>query len=484
MQKKNAILIPMLVLALSMIACGDSARDTKTTETAGGETTALETTDNSPKPAIPDDLDFGGEEFNVITGTFDQYCNLTREELEGEVLNDAIYQMEINTENKLNVEIVEFVEDVSVAYTHVMQLAQAGDTTYDVDNLLGRFNVFLLTGGYLRPFTDAEYIDLSAPWWNPTITDQLMVGGEYWFGSSAANVELYTGTSCVFINSTLAGQFDISVDDIYTAVREGTWTWDMMMDYAKRVTADIDGDGKMTEADRFGILSRDDNIFPMGMIVGGGGQALVRGEDGNFVPNWETEQYLELAEATFNIFHSDDYSRLNERYVTSDFVAGNALFMQSIFSGIDSLSDMDDDYTLVPMPKYNAEQENYYCCSYDCLMTFALPKSIPDPKLTGAVLEWLSYEGKLEVEDAYIETTMKYKKAREETMAEMVGICLDSALIDLGSIFAYEHCSYDQIINPMAASSFNFASFIKRKDKALAKALDELAASVEINLEN
>ncbi len=468
-----------------MIACGDSAGDTKVTDAVtDGITASTETVDNSPKPAIPEELDFGGEEFNVITGTFDQYCNMTREESVGEVLNDAIYNMILNTENRLNVDIVEYADlDAGAAYGQITKLAAAGDDTYDAVNQLVRFNVFLLTGGYLRPFTDAPYIDLTASWWNPKINEQMTVGGINWFASSASNVELYTGTSCIFINSTLASQFDISVDGIYTAVREGNWTQDMMMQYAALATADLNGDGKMTEDDRWGLIARDDNIFPMAMIVGGGEQALIRDADGNFIPNWGTEKYMELAENAFNLFHSDDYSGLNARYITTEFANGRALFMHSIFSGVDSLSNMEDDYTLVPTPKYDAAQKEYLCCSYDCMMAYALPKFVSNLELSGAVLEWVSYEGKLHVEDAYIETTMKFKKAREETMAEMVQLCLDGAMIDLGSIFAYDWCSYDALNVPMTAKTFKFASYIQSKEKALNKALEEIAASVENSLE-
>ncbi len=486
MQKHHTILISALFLALSMIACGNDADSNTVTEAAVSETAAVtETADNSPKPAIPEELNFGGEEFNIITGTFDQYCNMTREESVGEVLNDAIYNMIINTENRLNVDIIEYADlDAGAAYSQIQKLAAAGDNTYDAVNQLVRFNVFLLTGGYLQPFTDAPYIDLTAPWWNPKINEQLTVGGINWFASSASNVELYTGTSCIFINSTLASQFDISVEEIYTAVREGRWTQDMMMQYAALATADLNGDGKMTEDDRFGIIARDDNIFPMAMIVGGGEQALIRDKDGNFIPNWGTEKYMELAENAYNIFHSDDFSSLNDRYITTEFANGRALFMHSIFSGVDSLSNMEDDYTLVPTPKYDASQEDYLCCSYDCMMAYALPKSVSDLELSGAVLEWVSYEGKLHVEDAYIETTMKFKKAREETTAEMVQICLDGAMIDLGSIFAYNQCSYDAITPIMRGSTFKFASFIKGKEKQLNKELELIAEAVEKSLEH
>ena len=51
-------------------------------------------------------------------------------------------------------------------------------------------------------------------------------------------------------------------------------------------------------------------------------------------------------------------------------------------------------------------------------MTYILPICVKDTALFGAALEWLSYEGFRLVRPACIETTMKYKAARDERMAD------------------------------------------------------------------
>ncbi len=481
MKKRTLTLILTMLLLLS--SCGGTT-DVETIPEAETTAQTVAETETERMPALPDDLDYGGREYNIVTGYFTDYCYITREESTGEVLNDAIYDMVINTETRLNVDIIEQSEDVGQLPTLITNMTSAGDDTYEVANQLVRFNTTLLLSGILRPFSEAGYVDMTAPWWSPELNKQLEVGGYLWFASSASNVNLYASTSSIFVNTTLANQFAIDVEELYTAVREGNWTQDMMMSYASVVTTDLDGNETMDENDRYGLVCHDDNILGMSLIAGGGGQALTRDETGKLIRDWDSERYMTLIENAYNIFHSEDYSHAYDRYIATDFAAGLALFMHSIFSGIDGLSEMEDDYTLLPVPKYDASQDRYVCCSYDCPMTYSFPKSTSDMDFSGAVLEWLTYEGKKGVEGAYIETTMKFKKAREESMAEMVQICLDSAMIDLGSIFAYDMCSYDALYaGVMVPKTFKFASYKETKNKSLDTVLENLAAALEKNLE-
>ena len=101
-------------------------------------------------------------------------------------------------------------------------------------------------------------------------------------------------------------------------------------------------------------------------------------------------------------------------------------------------------------------------------MTYILPICVKDTALFGAALEWLSYEGFRLVRPAYIETTMKYKAARDERMAEMVQLCLDCSRVDVGSIYCYDHCSYDALYpGVINQDSFKFSSFTASKTKVL-----------------
>ena len=112
-------------------------------------------------------------------------------------------------------------------------------------------------------------------------------------------------------------------------------------------------------------------------------------------------------------------------------------------------------------------------------MTYILPICVKETALFGAALEWLSYECFRLVRSAYIETTMKYKAARDERMAEMVQLCLDCSRVDVGSIYCYDHCSYDALyLGVINQNSFVFSSFVQRQEKVMKKRLEKIAAAI------
>ncbi len=474
--------IPALTLALLLLltSCGGTA---EVEETAAADTALqTETVETEQTPTLPEDLTFDGADFNLLSSYYNNYWKITREEATGEVLNDAIYDMEIRTEERLNVNIIEDQREFGEAIRMSESLVAAGDDTYAGMNQLDRFSIDLMAKGYLRPLEDAEHLDLTAPWWHPDVTEEMSLGGHTFYAASASNILMYVDTSAIYINTSMAENLGVSVDGIYEAVREGSWTQDQLMEYASLAKADLNGDGEMTRDDQWGMMCFDENILGTSLITAGDRKSVDKDADDRLTLLWNDELYVTLLENAHAVMHHDavltDKTHSPHRHKAVEFAEGRALFMHGIFMAVDHLEEMEDDYTIVPIPKFDAAQDRYICANYD-VMTYIMPKFVSDTVLFGAVLEWLSYEGKAQVEDAYIETTMKYKAARDETMAEMVQMCLDASMIDLGSMYCFNWCSYDNLfLNVIAKTSLNFASYAASQDKAIQRRLTEIADAV------
>ncbi len=470
-----------LVMLMLLASCGGAEQPVETTaETEAVQTEAAET---EITPDLPEDLTFGGQDFNLLTSYYNDYCKITKEEATGEVLNDAIYDMEIRTEERLDVNFIEDQREYMEAIRMSESLVAAGDNTYAGMNQLDRFSIDLMVKGYLRPLEDAEHLDLTAPWWHPGVTEEMSLSGNTFYAASASNILMYVDTSAIYINTAMAGDLGISMDGIYDAVREGTWTQDQLMEYAALAKADLNGDGEMTRDDQWGLMCFDENILGTSLITAGDRKSLDKDADDNLTLLWNDEQYVTLLENAYNIFHHDavltEKIASTTRHKAVEFAEGRSLFMHGFFMAVDQLEEMEDDYTIVPIPKFDAAQDRYICANYD-VMTYIMPKFVSDTELFGAVLEWLSYEGSAQVTDAYIETTMKYKAARDETMAEMVQMCLDASMIDLGSMYCYNWCSYDTLyFNVMSTASLNFASYAAAQDKAIQTRLTEIQKALD-----
>ena len=169
----------------------------------------------------------------------------------------------------------------------------------------------------------------------------------------------------------------------------------------------------------------------------------------------------------------------DERHTATIFTEGRSLFMHGFFLAVDTLEEMEDDYAVLPIPKASETQDGYLCANYDVMM-FVMPRFVTDTELFGAVTEWLSYEGLSHVRDAYVETTLKYKKARDSETAEMVQLCLDASQVDLGSIYAFDYCGYDAIyVKVMLPNTYKFASYAAGTEKSLVGRIEKIEKAVQ-----
>lgn len=477
-KQRTALLLAMLLLT----SCGSTSQETTDTHTNTNTDTTEQIVETEKRPDLPEELTFDGRTFHLLSSYYNDYCKITREEANGEALNDAIYNMELNTEDRLNIEFIEDQQEYATAITMANALVAAGDDTYAAMNQLDRFSIDMMVQGSLRPLEDAGYIDLSASWWHPAVTEAMSLGGNTYYAASASNILMYVDTTGLFVNTSLLGDLGVSTEELYTAVREGTWTQDRLMEYAALAKADLNGDGEYTREDQWGLMCFDENIFGISLITAGGTKAVDKDAGDQLTLLWQDESYVDAMEKAYEIFHDDAVwtdKNQNNRHTAVEFASGKSLFLHGFFLAVDHLKEMEDDYTILPIPKYRAEQEEYICANYD-VMTYIMPKFVSDTELFGAVLEWLSYEGEQLVKDAYIETTMKYKAAREETMAEMVQICLDASMIDLGCMYCYDWCSYDALWREVfTKNTLTFASYAAGREKAIQTRLDEIAETLE-----
>ena len=479
--KKNIAIL--LLCAMLLCACG--GQSTTESESTVDTATITETVDTTPPetertPAIPESITFGGRDVTILSGTYNDYCYLFREESTGEVLNDAIRQMQADTEERLDIKLTEYGElYVANANELAIQLTASGDASYAVMNQLDRFAIELMIGGYLRPLEDAPLCDLTAPWWNPHISEKLSLGGETYYATSAANLLMSVDTTAMYMNTRLAAEAGIETTTLYQTVREGRWTYDLLEGYLENAAVDVNGDGKMDEGDRYGMHCYDQNIFATSCITAAGLDSLSKDENDRLIVSWGGEAYMNAMEKAYELFHSPSVYMEDERHTATIFTEGRSLFMHGFFLAVDTLEEMEDDYAVLPIPKTSETQDGYLCANYDVMM-FVMPRFVTDTELYGAVTEWLSYEGLSHVRDAYVETTLKYKKARDSETAEMVQLCLDASQVDLGSMYAFDYCGYDAIyVKVMLPNTYKFASYAAGTEKSLVGRIEKIKKAVQ-----
>lgn len=140
----------------------------------------------------------------------------------------------------------------------------------------------------------------------------------------------------------------------------------MLARVSSDVYQDLNNDGKIDRDDRLGtVLCWNDDI--MSLLFCSGARITERDKEGipYIVMNSERtmnviSDLFTLAKKSDGIFYGDKEESIEAGLNSAKFVAGSSLFMFGQFTTAELLREMTDDYGIVPIPKYNKDQENYF----------------------------------------------------------------------------------------------------------------------------
>ncbi len=438
----SALLVSMLA---SLVACGGEGSGADTTASSDETTTeAVETTD----PAKVLDLetkDWGGEEFMVLGrdtyytqfNTFEVYAEAEN----GDVVNDAIFRRNTLIEDTYNVKIAQtLVEDTTA---EMQKQTLAGEDLYDLVflqlNMLGSS----AWDGYLYNLYDVPNIDFSKDWWNPVVNESVELGGKLFFTSSDFSLRDKNRAYILIHNTDMATDF--SLTPVIDHVRAGTWTLDVMSEYVKTVAADLDGQGMLPEVDRWGLTM--DSIHGFSFLAYGAGNSITKlGDSGEIELAMNNERMLSTLEKLADFACDDMASFYCSRWQgkvdydfnstsSRTFYAGNALFTTVFPHSLKSYSaNCTSNYMIVPPPKYDEAQEQYYSLADVYGMLFGIPTSCATPEFSGYMLEVLGHYSTDTTLPAYYEITCKNKYTYDADSAEMLDVIFDGIIYDIGYI--------------------------------------------------
>ena len=148
----------------------------------------------------------------------------------------------------------------------------------------------------------------------------------------------------------------------------------------------------------------------------------------------------------------------------------------------DQIRDMESAYGLIPLPKWNEEQTNYYTFVHDQYSIGGIPVSVQDPAMTSAVMEALAAESYRYVTPAYYDVVLNGKYLRDADSSEMLELAMAGVKIDFGWIhtFSLGTCSQGLLRDILYFSkSSNFASVYQSKQKALTRMMERLVRDIE-----
>lgn len=451
-KKATSLILCALILA-GGVSCSESTSDTETesqTVTAGASAES-ETTIEYPDD-LGDDLDFGGLGIRILVAgsggeTGDFYTNVNEDDMADPVV-EAVWKRNNLLEERIGVVIAEPNEVHRDSFVETVRNSVTSDSDdYDLLAIHARLNVQLSADGMVKNLDNVKYLDFTKDYWNSSYIENLSYKNIHYWAGGDITTKYYSHARALAVNMMMWNQY-YPGDDLYDTVMSGKWVKDDFNSRISGVYTDLNGNGQKDVEDIYGMIS-DTGLTTTNMLMFGAGAAFTKyEEDGIPMLDINSEHnidvfnfYHSILTENENVFFEDDKNDIYE----SLFANRQALFLNSSLGLIEEevIRNMEDDFYLIPAPKYDETQENYRVTQQDGFTLMGMPITVNTDNLDaiGASLEGMASMASMFITPAYYETSLKDKYSRNVETQNLIDLIESSIVADFcyawGDVIGY-----------------------------------------------
>jgi len=452
--KCKILLALLLAAALVFAACAAKEEAKGPADDVGkaeqsGEGGAEPTTEREYPDLEP--RDFGGHEFVFLSRTIKSpdwaewdHRDLFAEEVNGDVINDAVFNRNKKIEEKYNITIKETTVENPQVVNLTQKAVKAGDDTYDVVVPHIKEVAPLAQGGNLYDLFDIPNLDLKKPWWTQGCVKDLSIIGKLFVIQGDLLIMDNDSMEAMIFNKAVLK--DHEMETPYDIVKRGDWTFDKLMEMGRKVSKDLNGDSKMyIKDDMFGYILQGDTAASF--IVSGGEKIVSKDADDRPVITFGSERCYRITDKLSEMLSDTDNSvnlhSFEGKFPIYDeqvkmFSENRALFSWIRMRIVERLRGMEMDFGIIPCPKLEKEQKEYITNNNPHTGAgVSIPVTAGDVERTGMILEDLCAESRYTLKPAYYEINLRGKYARDDESQEMLDIILSNIAYDIGYIYDF-----------------------------------------------
>jgi hypothetical protein len=475
----------MILASLIIINCTACASSEQSGDETGSETEseAQSTAETEIPDNLPDNLNFDGETIHIIARDWEIVKNELYVESEtGDIVDSAVYKRNLNTEEQLNVDLDYYLTDDVEKTSSQSILAMADDY-----QIVAGWSLMLDTYGQQNMYHNVldgslKYLDVTQPWWSQYYIDGAKIGNKCFFVTGDLATSFCKLSFVTFYNKTVAENYGIT--DLYDCVTSGEWTISKQEEYIKNVYSDVNGDNVADQSDIYGlgvsnVLTFD--VFWSAFDI----HSVIKSSDGTVTLNDDMSKIQSCAETVYDLFYNNpnvldlpvEGGNTEQNKLAGLLASDNLLFayLRVIHTESD-LRGMQSDYGIMPLPKWDEAQTNYYTYVHDQFTSFGIPVTCVDTDAASATLELLAVNSYRYVTPAYYNIALNGKYLRDTESSEMLEIAMDGISLDFGWLHSASLDFLPQVLfrNPLNSKSTNISSVYASKQKYYTKLLQDL----------
>ena len=490
MKRTLAIVLAMLMLVATLVACAEPGDSADTTTAATADTTAPSGDNGTPADTtaevttlyveddIPEELNFNNTTVSILYWSDVEQPEFEVLEQTGDIVNDAIYMRNLNTETRIGVDLNfvgtpgNFNNQKNFVSTVLNSISSGGE--HDIFSGYSMVGATLAVNGYVQDMNSLDHLDFTKPWWPASLVDQATINNKLYFASGDISTNMLHMMYAVFFNKQLI--VDHNLENPYELVNDGKWTYTKMFELGSNVYADKNGDGTRDKEDAYGLCTA--SIHYDAFFTGAGLNTVEKDNNDQLLisPSFNSEKTIALLEGicTYMWDGQDGYHGSTGEV----FAKGNTIFtLDRSYMGLLRKDEITFEYGIVPVPKYDEAQENYITCLGFPYSMYSISIASRNSEAAAATLECLASEAYREVTPMLFETSMKLKYSSDNEASLMYDIIREGVSIDIGRIFCTElsNFTYSTFRDRCSQNTPNaWASAYRAADKKMTRALQDI----------
>ena len=413
---------------------------------------------------------------------------INADEENGNAINDEVFERNRRIEMAYDCVISETVFDNPPAT--YKNLITAGDDAFDVGMIYENELPEFASNGLIHSWDKLPYADLERSWWDQGANSVFSISGK----KLAAVGDFYLGMMSrgfiMVFNKDLYTKLSFT-DNLYDLVRDGKWTLDKYGEIAENSVMDLNGDTVMDDQDQYASAGAI-KLYYGALLISSGVKYFDLNEEG--VPYFTVASDNRTMDVMLKIFEMHEGTQYYFQHYKNDIHSGSnearqmfsneqTLFCGTAINSVKKYRDDDFDIGIIPFPKFDEAQKDYYVHTSECGVT-TIPITVPVDRLDNLsiLLDALCRDSQNGLMQIYKETILKSKYARDEDSSDMLDIIFNSAAYDLGlSIWPNEtHYKYMELY---MNKQNGFASVTESIKKSIDKSLEKFITSIEENMD-
>ena len=489
--KALALIMSMLILAAVAASCaqpGDSDIVETTTATMQDPSTPADTSSTvnggeTPAETAPAyeyaNVNYGGTDFRILNAEdrYNMIYHVTVSDITGDKLEDERYAVNADIQDKYGI----VIKETSSPYADIQAYAQnevlSGDSVHDVYYLAVKQIAALMAQGYMQNLLNIEEFDVEDAWWDQLLVEGGMLKDKYlYYLGGNYHLQAFEGTTCFYFNKRM--MTDLGLEFPYQLVRDGKWTLDIVYEYSE-VAANLNGDDsfeKNLEGNAIYGYAGISNMMP-GFIMGCDAYYVEKDANDNPVMAFTSERFTNACAKIAK------FTSAAGLYVTDNdlalFQKGRSLFMGSeVKAAANEMREMQDEFGLLPIPKYDDAQENYVSNMLWATHLLCIPTTCPDTERAAIVMDTLNYEALVRVNPIYYERVC-YKGLRDDDSIEMLEIIRDGRYLNWGLAYGWLDSVEPNVHSQLLEGNGNITALVKAGTKVVERLINKTMESFE-----